>query len=537
MGTVQRLIITRLDKIPYRKLYLFFIALLIISIPLSKFTTSISCLSLMAIWFLERDFSTKFKNIWQRKESLLFLLVLLMHLIGVLYSTNSAYAWNDIRIKIPLLLIILFVSYPKLSVKQFNTFLVLYVSAIFVGTLISSYLYYFQGITDTRHITFVSHIRFGVNVCFSVFILFYFIVFEKSISSIQKIIFGMAILWFVFYLLLLRSSTGLICLGFCVLASLVYFGIRTKSKKLKLFYLMMAAVIPTLGYVVLQKIYTHYTTPEVIDIQHLDSKTANGNAYTFDTLNFPVENGKYVGIYISNEELKTSWEKRSSIPFMGKDKSGQEIRFTLIRFLTSKSYRKDAIGVSALTQEEIAGIEHGFATENQLKHPGIHSLIEEFIWGYQKYKNTGNANGSSMMQRYEYAKVALQLIKKYWLYGTGTGDVQGAFDRYYKETNSSLLPELQLRAHNQFLTIFVTFGVIGFALFIFTLIYPAYINKKFNQYLFLMFFIICILSMLTDDLLETQAGISFFAFFTAFLIYAAPDKTLNFQPKEKYPSN
>jgi hypothetical protein len=60
---------------------------------------------------------------------------------------------------------------------------------------------------------------------------------------------------------------------------------------------------------------------------------------------------------------------------------------------------------------------------------------------------------------------------------------------------------------------------LGFIWFLFTLIYPAVKLGKFNEYLYLVFFVIVFMSMLTEDTLETQAGATFFAFFNAFLLF------------------
>jgi hypothetical protein len=64
----------------------------------------------------------------------------------------------------------------------------------------------------------------------------------------------------------------------------------------------------------------------------------------------------------------------------------------------------------------------------------------------------------------------------------------------------------------------VTFGVIGFIWFLIALFYPVFKLKIFD-FLYIAFFIIAFLSMFTEDTLESQAGISFFVFFTAFFLF------------------
>jgi O-antigen ligase len=76
-----------------------------------------------------------------------------------------------------------------------------------------------------------------------------------------------------------------------------------------------------------------------------------------------------------------------------------------------------------------------------------------------------------------------------------------------------------LRAHNQFLTIFAAFGIFGLLWFLATLILPPLILKVRRDYYFNFFLVISILSMLNEDTLETQAGVTFFAFFYVIFLF------------------
>ncbi len=89
--------------------------------------------------------------------------------------------------------------------------------------------------------------------------------------------------------------------------------------------------------------------------------------------------------------------------------------------------------------------------------------------------------------------------------------------------NSPLTKEWRLRSHNQFLAIGTAFGITGLLFFLFTLLYPLLKHKKYNSYLYLMFFTIAFLSMFTEDTLESQAGVTFFAFFNCFFLFLHKD--------------
>ncbi|MEZ5082341.1 MAG: hypothetical protein R2750_02635 [Bacteroidales bacterium] len=66
------------------------------------------------------------------------------------------------------------------------------------------------------------------------------------------------------------------------------------------------------------------------------------------------------------------------------------------------------------------------------------------------------------------------------------------------------------------MAIFVSFGSVGLIWFIFTIIYPGIKLNKFNTYHYLVFWIIITLSMMVEDTLETQMGVTLYAFFNAF---------------------
>ena len=137
-----------------------------------------------------------------------------------------------------------------------------------------------------------------------------------------------------------------------------------------------------------------------------------------------MEDGKYVGLYINYEEMKTEWNKRSSIDYNGRTAEGQFISTTLVRYLTSKDLRKDALGVRSLTDHDITMIEQGSANYSYIHSPGLKTRILKMIKGYEVFRLTGNPSGSSMMQRIEYLRASINIIKNNFIFGVGTGDLE-----------------------------------------------------------------------------------------------------------------
>jgi O-antigen ligase len=80
----------------------------------------------------------------------------------------------------------------------------------------------------------------------------------------------------------------------------------------------------------------------------------------------------------------------------------------------------------------------------------------------------------------------------------------------------------RLRAHNQYLSIAIGMGLVGLIWFLFTLFYPLLKLNMHANFLYVSFFAIAIISFLTEDTLETQAGVTFFAAFNSYFLFLQP---------------
>jgi len=169
---------------------------------------------------------------------------------------------------------------------------------------------------------------------------------------------------------------------------------------------------------------------EKVDFDNLEQFTASGNPYQHNTKWKQIENGYYVWLYVCPQELKKEWNRRSDIPYESKDKNGQQIKTTLIRYLTSKGFRKDSVGISKLTSEDIKNIENGIANYIYTNRYALYPKIYQTIWEIDVYRKGANPAGNSITQRWEFLKTAFSIIQNNFWFGTGTGDVQDAFDAH-----------------------------------------------------------------------------------------------------------
>jgi hypothetical protein len=263
--------------------------------------------------------------------------------------------------------------------------------------------------------------------------------------------------------------------------------------------------------------YESLNTPPV-DVSKLDKFTPHGNYYYHDMVNFKVKDGKWTGLYICDKELRQAWSKRSRLSLDSLDQKKQICRYTLISYLASKDLRKDADGLGQLTDAEIRNIELGVNRYNYNKLLDIRSQIEDFVNSCKRYFEQNDPNSGSMVQRFEYWRASYGLIKMHPLAGVGTGDVPAAFQNQYQAMNSHLTIQNRLRSHNQYLSITVAFGLIGLLWFVFVMFYPGIKTRNFRNYFYLVFWLIFMISMFTEDTIENQEGVTFYTVFTTLML-------------------
>lgn len=506
----------------HQYVYIFALTLLVIGMPLSKFLMSLSQIILACNWLLEGGLKNKFISFSKNKAALIVSSLLLMHFLGLFYTSDLNYAFKDIRIKAPLLVLPLIFSTSKpLSQKVIDGLMQLFVAAILVGTIISILILsgiIHRKVVDIRNVSiFISHIRFALLICVAIFISGYFLL--KESKTILRMVWISIGIWLIIFLILTESITGLSAFCFALLVVMLYNIFTSTKKVVKYAGALIILLIGIFVFYTFKQITKESMPAEKLDFANLEERTPRGNLYEHDRNGRLTENGHYIWVYVSFIELEESWNKRSSIRYSEKDLKGNNIAYTLTRYLASKGLRKDADAVESLTDEEIKAIERGVVNVNYQDLSSLDGRLHEIAWELDVYKKSGDPNGHSLTQRFEFWKAAIGIIKDNPLIGVGTGDIAKAFELQYDKMNSPLLKEWRLRSHNQYLSIAVAFGITGLIWFLITLFYPMLIMHKTFDYLYVTFLIIAVISFLTEDTLETQAGVTFFAFFNSFFLF------------------
>lgn len=499
------------------------LALMAASLTLSPFMMSVSQFLLLAIWlFMGDPIKIKFQRFLHNKIAIVFVSLYLLHIIGLIYTSDFAYALKDLKVKLPLVVFPLILSSTKpLDRRAMGWLMLIYVLSVLAATGISFSHYLQHDYTDIRKISrHISHIRICLNIVLVMGIIGYHL-FTRRMPWWEYVLCILLICWFAYQLYIFESLSGYAALLGIIIASVLYLFFRkVKSKGWRVAGVVLLVGIPLLATVLLCRAITPMLYVAPVDLSSLDKKTAQGNDYWHDTLLFPVEDGQYVGLYLCQKEMREAWNHRSDLDYDGLTTNGENLEATLVRYMTSKGLRKDAEGVAALDDQDIHNVEQGIANYVNWTHPGIYARLSETLFEYGQYRRSNNPNGGSLSQRLEYTRASLYLIKKHPVFGVGTGDIPQAYQQAYNELQSPLEPQYRHKAHNQYLSITVGFGVVGLALFLFVLLYPYFAYKENRTLLYTLFLVIILISMLPEDTIESQAGVSFYAFFNSLFIFA-----------------
>jgi hypothetical protein len=533
--------------------YIFSLCLIIIFLPFSKFLLSVGQFYLMGTWALERIdcpkfmawFTTPFNlrkrifafpfllgmlfvsiykgflEVLRNRPAMVLMSIYILHVAGLIFTTDFGYAFKDLRVKTPIFILPLFIATSEaFGNKAFYRFLYLYILTLVAVTFVNTMNLAEHHYVDLREVSkHVSHIILSLMLNLGIFISGYFVFRARKTPLYLRIILLAAGAWFGVYLVLTKSVTGVVIFAATsVILSLVYIIIG-KRTWLKISVLAFIVLISATGFLYLRSVTREYYHVNPVDLTKLEKFTAQGNPYTHNIRSTQTENGNLVWIYIQWDELRKSWNARSSTRFDSLDQRNQPVYYTLVRFLTSKGLRKDAEGVNSLTPREIRAVENGIANATYIEGFGLKGRIFELLYGWESYKSTGNPTGFTLMQRFEFWKASRAIISDYWLTGVGTGDMNVAFQNRYVIMHSKLAPAQRWRSHNQYLSIFVGFGIVGFMWFLFALFYPPFALRRFTDFFFLAFFIIAMLSMLSEDTIETQVGVTFFFFYYSFFLF------------------
>ncbi|HPJ45722.1 MAG TPA: O-antigen ligase family protein [Tenuifilaceae bacterium] len=511
----------------HRKIFFASLALSLASLPFSEYALSIGVISLSVNWILEGGIKRKVKMLAKRRSALLFMLIYFSLLVGMFYTSNFAYGLSELRLKLPLLFLplVLATSTP-VNGRELFYLLTIFVISVLVASFYSSFLFfqtfYFGGANVREISPFVSHIRFGLMVNIAFFIcVFYLVKPPLFMKGMARSVFIVVLVWLLFFILILQSLTAVVVLVSTVLFLLFLsvFFVQNIVGRFAIFVFLCCSVLFVASFTAHQ--VDAYFTRQPFDESDLELETKNGNVYFHDPQKIQYENGYPVWINISWSELSNEWNRISNIPFSGKDRLGQPLNATLIRYLSSMGLTKDSVGISKLDKVDVGLIESGVTSIIFKQHRfGLYPRMYQFFWEIDQYLNIGQVNGSPFVQRFIYIKSAIALISEYFWFGVGTGDLADSFTEYYRLNEPNLHKPFWYLSHNQYLTQWVALGFFGFVFFLTGWFIPFFQEKRHTDFLAITFFFIITLSMFNEDTFQTHVGVCLASIFYSIAVFS-----------------
>ena len=509
----------------HRHLYLLGLATILCGLGWSNILMSIGQFIIIGNWIIEFDFKRKLAKLKTTPLIWIVLGLFLIHVVGLLWTSDFKYASKDITTKLPLLAFpIIIGSTKKLRLVEWKLLLGVYAITLFILTIASLGKYFDlwgAEVHDKRELSiYISHIRYGLNLAFAAILSLWYNPFSNKVFNLLLAI------WFAICLVLFQLFTGLIILAVVIfiLSVIKRKSIFKKSRFIRLYFAFCIAVGVFLSYQVIE-IYKAFNSTVTLNYDQEDmspSQTINGEVYGHEGSDQRLENGVYTRRYIARSEIQKEWEKASSLPFKNEKGIDNPIAQRLYRYMSSKGLKKDSAGFSTLSKDEITAIENGMANHYYFTHNNLQNRLHKIFYEIREFRRTGNASGYSIAMRLEYWKTGLSIFQRNLVFGVGTGDIKGAFKKEYELQDSKLDPAYRNRAHNQYITFLACFGIVGLIIILLSIYYPMF-RLRANPTLGMAFMLLVSLSFVTEDTLETQAGITLYAFFYCVILFGLND--------------
>lgn len=147
----------------------------------------------------------------------------------------------------------------------------------------------------------------------------------------------------------------------------------------------------------------------------------------------------------------------------------------------------------------------------------VKGQAEQFLSGDREHYN-------AISVRFMIWESGIEVIKKSFFTGVGTGDEKVELLEVAAEKNYSMIVEKNLNYHNQYMQTLAAIGLPGLLSLIGFMTVGFIYGIKKKEFLVPAFFALIAISFLTESMLERQAGVIFYSFFSALLIFADRQK-------------
>ena len=502
----------------HRRIYLVLLALLGGCMVTSVWAANLVWILMGVNWLMEGRWREK----WQlaRESRLLQAIVALyiLYAVGLLWTSNLGHGIGILQVKIPLLVVPLVVltSRPVTGRARFLTLAVYIITVLVVSIIALVRMLTIPDLPYRDAVPYISHIRFALNCCMVIVVLvtsgqWSVATGQWSVASGQWPLFIvrlLLILWMLVFLVLIHSYTA-----FAILAVVSLTLLLTHYRRWPLIVLWLA-VAGTVAFLVGREVKSYYRLiPQASD--PLPTFTAGGRPYEHYRDGI-IENGNYINNYLCPEEMRAEWQRRSTVPYDSIGDEGYSIQPVLVRYLNALGLTKDSVGVGHLTDGQVRDIERGIANPVYAGGNPLRTMVYVMLFEREYYVHTNAVLGFTMIQRLELWRATLDVVRDNLWFGVGTGDVDDALHARLAD-RGSFLADTKKSTHNQYLALLAAFGVVGCALLLLLFLRPLFHSLRHRVSPLMVAWLITILiSFLTEDTLDTLAGILFCTWFLAF---------------------
>lgn len=525
-------------------IYILSLALFMIGLPLSNAIISLSTIFLLLVWIVTGDFKSKFSRLGHNKVSLLLMSVFLLYLIGFMFAKDQSLAIKELSKGLPWLVFGLILgSSQQISRKSTDRLILVYCLSVIISATIAFVRLTMAdmiGLSNFRAATLVDHMPFSFQLSFVIWIIIYYAIRNHKLQNtdhaiinygknkiVIEIAITMLIVCLLAILLVIKSFNAYIYFGIMSFLGLILISNEAKHTIYKKLLISLSVIIIIVPLIYITFSIIDYYDVKEYNIETIDKKTSKNNLYVHNFANKSKENGNYTWLFVCEEELIPLWNENSEVKYDNYFQSGEPYRDIIIRYMTSKGFRKDADGYSQLTKQDIHNIECGMANCIYSNYTfSIYPRIYETIWEIDQYIITRNPNLKSLAQRIDLTILGIDIIKKHFWTGIGLGNYMYEYEVALKNSDSKLDKCYLGSTHNQYLSYMMRFGIFGTLYIMTVLIYTFIKYRKQHSFLFTIFFVSMLFANFGDANFETFIGSNFFFFFFCLFLWTIPRKAL-----------
>ena len=485
----------------HRIIYLVLLTLLGGCMVTSTWASNLMWVLLAVNWLAEGRWREK----WQmaRESRLLqgFTALYLLLIIGLLWTNNLSAGIDVLVVKLPLICLpLVLLTTRRLDGWERVPVLVVYIGTVLVVSVISAVrLFVMPGLPYRDAVPYISHIRFALNCCMVIFICIS-LLSRRGSPIYLKIFTIVSVLWLLAFMAMIRSFTGFAVL--IVVSMVIMLVYWRRWPLIALWVLVVGGAAVFVGHWV-----KSYYNMVPMATQPLRPFTASGNPYEHAQDGI-IENGNYVNNYVCQSELRREWNLRSNIDYDSIISNGYSVQSTLVRYLNAIGQTKDSVGMAAMSDDDIRAVERGVANPVYESHNPLRKMVYVMLLEREFYLNTHSVAGFSVLQRFELWQATWDVVRRYPAFGVGTGDAVDLMHQELVKMDSELAGTTK-KSHNQYLLLAAMVGLVGLAITAFMFLR----SWKKPSPLMLAWIVAILISCLTEDTLETLAGILFCTWF------------------------